>query len=81
MSAKRAGKKMAAPGDNQNDTDRAARQPASPLMPWLPVSRAPANDNEPELLWGLQAFFGRHVYWLVPTLALAGFSLVLLFLR
>jgi len=74
---------MAAPGDNQSDSDhaRAARPSASPLMPWLPVSRAPANDNEPELLWGLQAFFGRHIYWLIPTLALAGFSLFVLYLR
>ena len=73
---------MAAPGDNQSDSEqaRAARQP-SPLTPWLPVSRAPANDNEPELLWGLQAFFGRHIYWLIPTLALAGFSLLVLFTR
>jgi len=75
---------MAAPGDNQNDTTdpaRPARQPSSPLMPWLPVSRAPANDNEPELLGGLQAFFGRHFYWLIATLALTGFSLIVLFFR
>lgn len=53
----------------------------TPLMPWLPMPQAPANDNDTELLSIVRAFLGRHINWLAPTLLLAVFSLTLLFLR
>jgi hypothetical protein len=71
---------MAAPGDSHNNGGKARSPSRQPLMPWLPVSRAPANDNDVELVWSVHAFFARHISWLVPTLALAALSLVLLFL-
>jgi hypothetical protein len=52
-----------------------------PEAAWLPMPQAPANDNELELAWAIRAFIGRHINWLLPTLALTGFSLTLLFLR
>lgn len=71
-----------APGDSHNGNDGARRHPASrdsSLAPLLPVSKAPANDNEGDLMSSVRGFFGRHINWLIPTLALALFSFVLLF--
>ncbi len=73
---------MAAPGDSHNGNDGAREHPASrqsPLVPLLPVSKAPANDNDVKFISSVGAFFGRHINWLIPTLALALFSFALLF--
>jgi hypothetical protein len=45
---------------------------------WLPISEAPANDNERGLLWIAHAFLARHLNWLLPTAALAALSFILL---
>jgi len=67
--------------DSHNGNDGAQSRPptdASPA-PLLPVPKAPANDNEIALMSSVVSFFGRHINWLIPTLALALFSLALLF--
>lgn len=68
---------------NSHDGDDGARQRSASrnasLAPFLPASKAPANDNDVELMSSVRAFFGRHVNWLIPTLALALFSFALLF--
>lgn len=45
---------------------------------WLPVPEAPANDNERGALWLTFVFLRRHLNWMLPTLALAALSIILL---
>ena len=45
---------------------------------WLPSTQAPANDNEPSLVWSAGAFLGRHFHWIAPVWILTGLSLLIL---
>ena len=73
---------MAATGDSHNGNDGARSHSAargSSLASLLPAPQAPANDNDIEFISSVRSFFGRHISWLIPTLALALFSFALLF--
>ena len=54
---------------------------AMPRIPWLPTTRAPANDNDLGALLTVVTFLRRHLNWLAPTIALAALSLAMLWLR
>lgn len=63
----------ARPGDKKQRSHREIMRAL-----WLPTSEAPANDNEQGLYWVVRAFVLRHLNWLLPTLALAALSYILL---